>query len=410
MRSRVLVLIATGQPYLTDRTASQLPETLMSEYQYFEFQAIDQPLTAEDMTELRRWSSRAEITPTRFWNEYHWGDFKGSPRRWMERYFDAFLHVANWGTHWLMLRLPLALLREREIGDYLLEDGLEGWQTAEHLVLSFISQTDDPDWEEGHGWLSSLIGVRTSLMHGDRRSLYLGWLAQAGAGTLDKVSEEPPVPPGLGELDATHRALAEFLRIPRDLLVTASEASAPLQEYAIGAADIECWLAGRSTAEKDALLAELLIGDQPYRLAELRQRIERELQPVVDAERSPARRTVGQLLERAEMLHRERQEREAAARAAEQARKAAEAAAARKRYLTTLRGQEEALWHKVDDFVEERHASAYQQVVERLKDLRELAETDGALEAFSARLRRLREQHSRKSALMRRLDRAGLVD
>jgi len=130
----------------------------------------------------------------------------------------------------------------------------------------------------------------------------------------------------------------------------------------------------------------------------------------VDAERSPARRTVGQLLERAEMLHRERQEREAAVRAAEQARKAAEAAAARKRYLTTLRGQEEALWHKVDDFVEERHASAYQQVVERLKDLRELAETDGALEAFSARLRRLRAQHSRKSALMRRLDRAGLVD
>ena len=382
---------------------------LMSEYQYFEFQAIDQPLTAEDMDELRRWSSRAEITPTWFWNEYHWGDFKGDPQRWMERYFDAFLHVANWGTHWLMLRLPLALLKEREIGDYLLEGGLEDWQTAEHLVLSFTSETDNPDWEEGHGWLSSLIGVRASLMRGDRRSLYLGWLAQAGAGYLDEAADEPPVPPGLGELDATHRALAEFLRIPPDLLVTASESSAPLQAHAIGAADIEHWLAERSTAEKDALLAELILGDQSYRLAVLRQRIERELQPGEAADRSTARRTVGQLLQRAETLRRERREREAAARTAEQARKAAEAAAARKRYLTTLRGQEEALWRKVDELVEQRHASAYQEAVERLKDLRDLAEGDGALDLFSVRLQRLREQHRRKSALLRRLDQAGLV-
>jgi hypothetical protein len=72
-------------------------------------------------------------------NEYHWGDFKGDPRRWMGRYFDAFLHVANWGTHWLMLRLPLELMRLGDIGDYLLEDGIQGWQTAEHLVLSLRS-------------------------------------------------------------------------------------------------------------------------------------------------------------------------------------------------------------------------------------------------------------------------------
>lgn len=161
----------------------------MSEYQSFEFQAIDRPLTNEEMDALRRCSSRAEITPMRFWNEYHWGQFKGHPRRWMERYFDAFLHVANWGTHWLMLRLPLGLMGLSEVeayrvadGDGLFEDGLEAWQTAEHLVLSFRSETEEPDWEEGSGWLASLIGVRTSLTRGDRRSLYLGWLAQVGAG------------------------------------------------------------------------------------------------------------------------------------------------------------------------------------------------------------------------------------
>jgi hypothetical protein len=52
----------------------------MSEYQYYEFQAIDRPLTSRQMGELRKLSTRAEITPTRFTNEYHWGDFRGNPR------------------------------------------------------------------------------------------------------------------------------------------------------------------------------------------------------------------------------------------------------------------------------------------------------------------------------------------
>ena len=53
----------------------------MSEYQYYEFQAIDRPLTSRQMDELRKLSTRAEITPTSFTNEYHWGDFRGDPRR-----------------------------------------------------------------------------------------------------------------------------------------------------------------------------------------------------------------------------------------------------------------------------------------------------------------------------------------
>ncbi len=38
----------------------------MSEYQYYEFQAIDRPLTEQEMRELRAYSTRANITPTRF--------------------------------------------------------------------------------------------------------------------------------------------------------------------------------------------------------------------------------------------------------------------------------------------------------------------------------------------------------
>jgi hypothetical protein len=50
------------------------------------------------------------ITATSFVNEYHWGDFRGNPDALMERYFDAFLYLANWGTRRLMIRLPRGLL------------------------------------------------------------------------------------------------------------------------------------------------------------------------------------------------------------------------------------------------------------------------------------------------------------
>lgn len=42
----------------------------MSEYQYYEFQGIDRPLTEKQMAELRAISTRARIMPTSFVNEY----------------------------------------------------------------------------------------------------------------------------------------------------------------------------------------------------------------------------------------------------------------------------------------------------------------------------------------------------
>lgn len=42
----------------------------MSEYQYYEFQAVDRPLTETEMAELRSYSTRARIMPASFINDY----------------------------------------------------------------------------------------------------------------------------------------------------------------------------------------------------------------------------------------------------------------------------------------------------------------------------------------------------
>lgn len=78
----------------------------MSEFQYYEFVAIDRLLSAIERKRLRAITSRATITSTRLVNTYEWGDFKADPRDLVAKYFDAFLYYANWGTRRLILRVP----------------------------------------------------------------------------------------------------------------------------------------------------------------------------------------------------------------------------------------------------------------------------------------------------------------
>lgn len=147
----------------------------MSEYQYYEFQAIDRPLNDKQMQELRSYSTRARITRTSFTNDYSWGSFKGNEDAWMDKYFDAFTYVANWGTQALKLRLPSRLLDFKTAQEYCAGDSAVAWRKGDNVILSFASEDEEGGvWVEGEGLLSSLIPVRAELAHGDLRALYLG--------------------------------------------------------------------------------------------------------------------------------------------------------------------------------------------------------------------------------------------
>src|SRR3990172_4615543 len=190
----------------------------MSEYQYYEFQAIDRSLTQDEMVQLRSLSTRATITPTRLQNVYHWGDFKGDPLTLMERYFDAFVYVANWGTRRLMLGIPAQLCDPEVLRPYLSGDAAIVKQKDEKLILEFSSQDEPEDWEEGDGWMASLMALRAELIQGDLRCLYLSWLLAAQSGQLEDDEKEPVVPSGLRTLSAALESFADFVRIDPDLI------------------------------------------------------------------------------------------------------------------------------------------------------------------------------------------------
>ena len=159
----------------------------MSEYQYYEFLALDRPLTSNEMQHLRAFSTRARITPTSFINEYNWSDFRGNVNHFMARYFDAFVYFANWGTHVLQFRLPRTSLDVSQAKRYCPCDYAHLRTAGEHIILKFLSEDEEGEWVEDEGWMSSLGPLRADLMAGDLRCLYLGWLQCVGC---DEVEEE----------------------------------------------------------------------------------------------------------------------------------------------------------------------------------------------------------------------------
>lgn len=138
------------------------------EYQYYEFRAVDRPLTPEQMSELRALSTRAAITRNSFSNTYNYGDFRGNPRELMESYFDAHIYVSNFGTVIFMLRLPRTVLPNDALDRYTTDDGLDGWTTDEYTILEWRRDGEPPDeWIDGEGWMDQLLPIRDELARGD---------------------------------------------------------------------------------------------------------------------------------------------------------------------------------------------------------------------------------------------------
>jgi hypothetical protein len=377
----------------------------VSEYQYYEFLALDRPLTSRQREELRQLSTRAEITATRFTNEYHWGNFRGDPQEMMASYFDAFLYLANWGTRQLMFRVPKAALDAEHAGQYCYTDAASLIETDDHLVISLYADREPDDyWDETAGELGSMVAARSELLAGDHRLLYLAWLMGIQWDHVDDEDTEPPVPAGLKELSGALAAIAGFLDIDEDLIAVAAEASPALaNEPAAGLAD---WIAALPTAEKDKLLAMVADGEG----AQVRALLRRRFQGGSSSRNAPGQpaRTAAQLWAAAGAHKTAREEAQAQARHAEEERQATARAAAYGKRLDHLATRSETAWQEVADLIETKKPRDYDLAVSLLRDLSALARRDGHHDSFTTRFLELRSRHERKPSLQERFDKAAL--
>lgn len=372
----------------------------MSEYQYYEFLAVDRGLTPAEMKKLRAISSRAEITKTRFANAYNWANLKADPDRLLERYFDIHVYVASWGSARVSFRLPRDSVSMGDVGAYRGES-VRVRAVHDHVVIDLWSDSEDGgEWVEGDGWMACLAAVRTELLCGDYRALYLAWLLWMEE-YLEPDETEPPVPPGLGELSTALQSLIDFLRIDPHLVAAAAEASEP-------AVSLQARLAGAigrlRDDEKDSLLLRAVSGDHAAVGAELARQCRLESPRITDA----PRRSAGELTARAESLRQAEERRLEQKASRERRRREAADAAAREKRLDALAPRQDAVWREVEELVSSKKPKRYDQAIELLVDLRYLAARDDDQARYLGRLGGLVERHARKRAFITRVDRAEL--
>src|SRR5512140_2631352 len=148
----------------------------MSEYQYYEWQTIDRPLTASEQRQVGGLSSHMDtVTSTQAIVTYSWGDFKHDPEEVLLKYFDAFLYDSNFGVRRLMFRLPKDLVDVSALEPYLFEDWITLEAHGKYFVLE-IQINEDSDffeWIESDSILGQLTPLREQLLQGDLRLLYL---------------------------------------------------------------------------------------------------------------------------------------------------------------------------------------------------------------------------------------------
>ena len=379
----------------------------MSEYQYYDFKAIDHALTKTEMVALRAISTRAVITTTSFTNHYEWGDLKAAPLKLLEKYFDAFVYVANWGTREFHLRLPQERVDFKQLKSILPGKAAHVRSAGKFVIVSFESEVEsDDDWDDGTGWMRSLVSLRSDLLRGDLRCLYLGWLHSVECHEFSEDTLEPPVPAGLRELSAPLDSFIEFLGIDGDLVEVAASASAPLKEGP-SRKELATWIQGLPENEKDSLLIDFLSESSERCRLELLQRFRRE-NGVAANHGAIERRTVKDLLTASRARADERAKQLSAKRAADAAWKKAKDEADRVVYLEGLAKREKAVWKQVKAYIEKRQPKDYERAVNLLVDLHELAVRQGDETGFQLRMEELRKTHAAKSAFLRWLAKANL--
>ena len=374
----------------------------MSEYQYYEFQAVDRPLTLEEQEEVASLSSRVEPHPWRASFVYHYSGFPADEKMVLARYFDAMLYAANWGSRQLMFRFPKGLVDPGRMRPYEMETIDEPYGTVELKMMGayrilniYIHEPEAAGWlelEEGN-LLGTLIQLRQDILDGDYRVLYLAWLKGMTLEDMGHLETEPPVPPGLGTLTPALLAFMAFVRLDADLVAVAGQASAAPRPFS--ETDLTQKIAQLAPERKDAFLLRLAHGEPLLSVA-----LRRELglsQARAQRDERP-RRTVGELLSAAE-----------AHKARRRAREEAEARARYRAELERLSTREEQAWREVHALIEEGHASAYNAALRLLVKLHDLAEMEKREEAFAERLTQIAQKYPRRRAMLGRLRKVGLL-
>jgi hypothetical protein len=377
-------------------------EEPMSEYQYLAFRAIDRPVSEKNLAFMRQQSSRAEITPWSFDNEYQYGDFHGDAAEMLRRGYDFHFHYANFGIRTLMIRLPNGLPDPPAAQAYFDKEPftfLKDRQGPGGIlgVEPFYEPGNLEDLWELDALFERLLPLRAEILEGDLRPLYLAHLVVASDGNHGDEEKEAPVPAGLDKLTAAQRALAELYEISEALIAAAARNSPSLPEREDAAKRHAAWLERQPEATKTAWLAQLMADPR----SALRSEILAEFQK---SQRSPSwptvarGRPIAELEATAEEIQRERNHKKAETAARQRAKK-----------LSGMAADPTPMLRKTEQLVKQRSVDAYRQIATLLADLREAVAGSAHTDLPEQQARKLRKDNPTLARLVSELRRNGFL-
>lgn len=361
----------------------------MTTKQVYEFHVLQRPLTQteqEEVASLLPPGSAEQLTPTTLRLESAHKTFEEDRIYLLTHFFDVCVCSIPRRGRRFAARLPEGILDLDDLAPYLVEGYLDLYEAPGLQIVEFTwRHTDrhepslDPTLE-----LRDLLGLPALLKRGDLRPVYLGFLNALLHADIPSDVLMPPRPTALHQRPPSLDALTRFLDIDPLLIAVVSA-----HDHDDDTTQLRDWLLDSHRPEQLAdalvealsgqhqLVRELLLG----RFLTTTSRVTLQDDP----------RTVGEVLDTLDLRH-------------------AEAS----RFFSPYADEEldvDAEWQAIDNLLDARQRSAYDDAVARIQQLRDWYAELGQAHTvpFQARLDALVNEHRRKRLFIRALKEQQLV-
>ena len=386
----------------------------MSEFQYYDFRAVDRPLNDKERQEISSWSSRSKVSAHRAVFSYSYGDFREDFEDVVTKYFDMGFYYTNWGTKHIIFRFKKTDIDYKAISLFDIDGseytgystGIEIRKKGDFVTIS-IEYCDDNsgDWiEDDDNSLDDFLPLRDDILRGDYRSLFVFWLNIAYL--LNENDEEdedddddydedsdlemPPVPANLKRISGALSSFMDFYGIDEDLVAAAAEFS---EDSKTVEPNFEKTLLQLDEKEKNDWLLRLLKGETRLE-ASLKKRLA-EFQPKDKVASKKVK-----LSDIFELIGEKERERRAQA--------AIDAHNAHVKKMNDLKKKEESLWVSAEDNLKDNSYKQHEKAAETFKNLYDMSLFFNQKNDFLKRFNQIVKPFSSSKAKMGRLKNAGL--
>lgn len=392
----------------------------MSEYQYYDFYAIDKALSPAQRKKIETYSSRSSPSARRATFVYNYSNFRYEPAAVLYDFFDIAIYVANWGSRRLLMKFPANRVDFKllQAYNYAYDGGgydeyVKIYKKGKFVMIDLYANIEDSDWVEGEGLLDTFVSLREQILNGDYRVLYLAWLHFSTLSFMFKDDDdweedeeedlqEPPVPANLKKLDKSLRDFVNYWEIDEDIIASAKQRSKA--ETVSKSTDLTKFISKLSAKEKNDYLV-LLLSDENQAQYDLKKRLQ-EFVPKETKKKTKetkkktkeTRRTVAEIVANSSKEEEKR---------IKKAKKAADKAQIKK--MEEIGKEQSIMWKEVKRNAEFKTGKGYEKATAFLKDLKTYSVYAKEEKKFEKKLAAILEAYGKSLAFRRRLSKNEII-